>query len=96
MAWYANNSGNTTHPVGTKQPNAFGLFDMHGNVQEWCMDLYYEHSYLRTPAEAVYRSERGGSWDSSVRDCRSAFRAMSPVPDYRSKYIGFRIVMILD
>jgi len=80
-AWFKGNSGKTTHPVGTKAPNDWGLYDMHGNVMEWCHDRYGEDYYGNSPAvnptgptsgdECVLR---GGSWSSSPESCRAAAR----------------------
>jgi len=79
--WYAGNSGGSTHPVGKngdKQPNAWGLSDLHGNVLEWCLDGYDQDAYtkrgamkkdpfVRTETDGSHRVSRGGSWDSSPR-----------------------------
>jgi formylglycine-generating enzyme required for sulfatase activity len=89
-----------THPVGKKEPNEWGLYDMHGNVCEWCEDLWHE-SYESAPTdgsawtEGIYqeiRSLRGGSWVNSDFYCRSANRAKC-VADLRLKFIGFRVVV---
>ncbi len=98
-AWYDNNSGNRTHEVGTKKPNAWGLYDMHGNVLEWCND--WEADYPTTPqkdptgpSSGSNRVFRGGGWYGSAQGCRSAFRNRND-PDYRGNYLGFRIALSL-
>ena len=80
-AWYAENSGNKTHPVGQKRPNAWGLHDMHGNVAEWCNDVYradyYERSPQRNPTGPANGDQyvlRGGAWNSKPEACRAAHR----------------------
>jgi len=81
-AWYGGNSGGTTHVVGQKKPNQFGLFDMHGNVWEWCEDVWHD-SYEGAPTDGSPRVEggnqgfrvlRGGSWFYNPSRCRSADR----------------------
>jgi formylglycine-generating enzyme required for sulfatase activity len=81
-AWYAANSGRQTHPVGEKSPNAWGLYDMYGNVAEWCGDWYDPNAYRagrdrnpRGPAAGKLVVLRGGAWDSRPDRCRSAARA---------------------
>ncbi len=81
QAWYADNSAKKTHPVGQKRPNAWGLFDMHGNVAEWCNDVYSEKYYNessddnpRGPQEGEQFVLRGGAWNCSAAACRSARR----------------------
>jgi formylglycine-generating enzyme required for sulfatase activity len=98
-AWYMANSGMTTRPVGEKLPNELGLYDMSGNIYEWCQDTYSETGYQRhdrdNPVlinEAVKRVIRGGSWSSSPHEIRCAYRA-SVNPDFKGNYIGFRLVM---
>jgi len=100
MAWYKGNSGGKTHPVATKKPNAWGLYDMYGNAWEWCNDLLEQY-----PSDAVTdpigtdpasrRINRGGSFDSESIFCRSAAR-MADVPDVRYPIIGFRVAAIPD
>ncbi|MEO2029662.1 MAG: formylglycine-generating enzyme family protein [Fuerstiella sp.] len=95
-AWYRKNSGDTTHPVGGKPPNAWGLYDMHGNVLEWCQDWYeyYPSGSVTDPTGAAsgpYRVYRGGSWISRSGYCRSADR-YGRAPDYRFSSGGFRVL----
>jgi sulfatase modifying factor 1 len=82
VAWFDKNSENQTHPVKGKQPNEWGFYDMSGNVEEWCYDLY---SY--TSVDRVYR---GGSWSTNAWSLCSAFRLNFP-PGYRTHNIGFRV-----
>jgi formylglycine-generating enzyme required for sulfatase activity len=96
-AWYQANSGGATRPVGKKRPNAFGLFDMHGNVWAWCEDNWHS-SYRGAPDDgsawltdgAPDRVVRGGSWWRDPARLRSAFRAAFP-PDGRYNDTGFRV-----
>jgi formylglycine-generating enzyme required for sulfatase activity len=85
-AWFSLNSGNQTHPVGGKKANAFGLYDMHGNVWEWCEEIYTAPSY-KGPVSRVYR---GGSWISTGAFCRSAIR-FARFPASRINILGFRL-----
>ena len=95
-AWYYSNSDSMTHEVGKKLPNAWGLYDMHGNVREWCWDWYgsYTSGAKTDPVGAppgLIRAYRGGNWDFSAKYSRSAYRDYFP-PYYQSDYIGFRVV----
>jgi formylglycine-generating enzyme required for sulfatase activity len=97
IGWYCGNSNNRIQPVGGKKPNAWGLYDMHGNVQEWCQDwfgTYPDDEVInpKGPKKGSYRAMRGGVWYSPARDCRSASRFGSP-PHYRFQHIGFRLCM---
>ncbi len=98
-AWYDENSGSTTHPVGEKKPNAFGLYDMHGNVWEWCSDRWHEN-YEKAPTDGSswetgtvenYRALRGGSWYDYARNCRSGLRNWLGA-DLDDNDCGFRVV----
>ena len=95
MGWYDQNSGNKTHPVKQKQPNAWGLYDMHGNVYQWCGDWFgdYAAGSQRDPAgpsSGSYRVYRGGGCYYYASICRSAYRYWF-TPDYRYYTLGFRI-----
>ena len=95
FAWYDVNSGNRTHPVGQKQPNGLGLYDMSGNVWEWCSDWYglYPSGSVTNPtgpSSGTSRAFRGGSWDDHARLLRCANR-LNLWPDYRYNALGFRL-----
>jgi formylglycine-generating enzyme required for sulfatase activity len=95
--WFSSNSGSETHPVGQKQPNAWGLYDMHGNVWEWCGDFYGEYptgavTDPEGPKEGLVRVLRGGSWGSVAARCRSSYRLRSN-PSYRLIDFGFRVAL---
>jgi formylglycine-generating enzyme required for sulfatase activity len=95
VGWYADNSGSTTHTVGTKSPNGLGIYDMSGNVWEWCNDWYgsYSSSLQTNPQGASSSSRRvlrGGSWYNGARYCRVSFRG-NLTPTGRADGNGFRL-----
>jgi formylglycine-generating enzyme required for sulfatase activity len=99
--WFDANSGKKKHPVAQKKPNAWGLYDMHGNVFEWCQDGHDDQFYANSPAadpkgptHALCRVVRGGSWSNSAHDCRSAYR-LGSLPGLRDFIMGFRVVAVI-
>lgn len=88
IAWYNENSGGSSRDVGGKEPNAWGLYDMLGNVWEWCWDLYDEEVY------GSYRIFRGGSWAEVARGCGATCRRRSH-PTFRIDDLGFRLARSL-
>jgi sulfatase modifying factor 1 len=99
--WYRKNAGGRTHPVGNKAPNAWGLYDMHGNVEEWCWDRQWKWAYdgeydttsQRDPQGPTNDSERvirGGDWDSDEEQCRT-YNSRGNEPSFASPLRGFRV-----
>ena len=96
-AWFANNAGGRTHPVGQKKPNGYGIYDMSGNVSEWVSDWFDKDYYRNSPKEnpkgpnknGLYKIMRGGCWDYHVIEIRTSTR-YSQYPDVNYGTIGFR------
>ncbi len=94
--WFEGNSDSKPHPVGEKKPNAWGLYDMHGNVWEWCQDRHgeYPSGSAMDPTGATsgsIRVIRGGGWGYDARYCRSADRSRG-TPVSRDGSLGFRVL----
>jgi formylglycine-generating enzyme required for sulfatase activity len=97
VAWYEENSDKKTHPVARKRANELGVYDMSGNVWEWCLD-FYEGRYARDPEfltdnSGSLRVNRGGSWYYLAKFCRSAVRDCDD-PGFRDDDVGFRVVLV--
>jgi len=93
VAWYGGNDGFKTKPVGTKAPNELGIYDMSGNIQEWCSDLYRGYPPTTTiPLFDSFRVLRGGYWGSNPQECRVSSRD-SYDPERAFIFYGFRLVL---
>src|SRR5262249_38524837 len=100
LGWHSQNSKNRTHPVGEKQPNAWGLYDIHGNIWEWCSDWYGSYSSETAvdpsgPSSGSGHVLRGGSWRQNLGHCRPASRLNDRLPlgaTGFSSWVGFRLV----
>ncbi|MCP5550743.1 MAG: formylglycine-generating enzyme family protein [Akkermansiaceae bacterium] len=103
VGWFGDNAGGSTHPVGELDPNPWGLYDLHGNVWEWCEDAWDDGAYRKrgdgwvaraweTADESPHRAIRGGSWGNPAWVCRSAYRDWWR-PGNRVRILGFRLVL---
>jgi formylglycine-generating enzyme required for sulfatase activity len=100
VGWYCDNSAGRTHRVGLKEPNELGIYDMSGNVSEWCNDWLSRDYYSKSPTDnptgpntGEVRIARGGSWHSFPRYCRSTSRQGGGLPLLSNTYVGFRVVL---
>jgi len=96
--WYCDNSGSVLHSAGLKKPNKFGLYDMSGNIWEWCWNWHDKKYYPggsvdnpTGPSAGKYRSLRGGSWCGNAESCQSGDNDCNTSPEDRCPYIGFRL-----
>ncbi|MDR3177301.1 MAG: formylglycine-generating enzyme family protein [Desulfovibrio sp.] len=110
IAWYAENAGGATHPVGEKKPNALGIYDMLGNVNEWVADWFSSAYYAQSPAKdpagpdsGTLRVRRGGSWSDEAANCRPARRSFDTpdssacgAPGCRFGDLGFRVLLTVE
>ena len=101
VAWYLDNAGERTHRVGTRQDNALGVYDLSGNVNEWCWnwfdELYYQQQpedHPNGPENGEYKTVRGGAWRNSSKYCRVTSRE-GYLPAYQVNHIGFRLARSL-
>ncbi|MBR1462223.1 MAG: formylglycine-generating enzyme family protein [Prevotella sp.] len=97
VAWYRDNSNGETHVVATKKPNSLGLYDMSGNVAEWCQDWYGDYGSEAQmnpsgPFSGSIRVSRGGSWFQFASSCRVSYRGYAP-PSYRGSSYGLRLAL---
>lgn len=99
VGWYADNAGGQTNSVGRKSPNGLGIYDLSGNVYEWCRDWYDQDYYFNSPqsnprgsTSGSFRIVRGGSWNNSAASCRVAIRT-DFLPSASYKITGFRVVL---
>ena len=100
VAWHLDNAGQGSHPVGQKQANGFGLYDMSGNLYEWCFDRYAADYYRQSPVQnptgaskGSERSQRGGSWSSKISYSRSSYRTSGDEETSRSRKTGLRLAL---
>ena len=99
MGWYDDNADRQAHPVGQKKPNAWGIYDMHGNIMEWCNGFYGEYPNEevidpRGPNSGTYYISRGGCWNSDADRNRSASRGLIDKPYICDGVIGFRVAVV--